>query len=284
MEHHGAYEGTIASLTPTVCGLVGVAPPALANEPMLPSVRARVRATLGEQAIERCLVYCPDAVGDHVWSRFPEHVGAISIHCPHRVRVSSVVPPKTPVCFASVFTGAPPERHGIRTPERRVLTCDTLFDAFIRAGKRVAIVAVRHSSADLMYRDRALDYFSETYDEEVTDRVQLLLDRDVHDLMVVYHQEYDDQLHATQPFSDACVRALRNHLASVGQFATAARRAWAERRHAIVVAPDHGAHLDERLGVGDHGLDIPEDMQVSHWYGIYSAASPGGQKGSADGP
>ena len=268
-------EGTIASLAPTVCGLFGVDPPVLTSEPMLPSINARFRATLGEEAIERCLVYCPDALGDHVWSRFPEHVSTVSAHCPHRARVSSVLPPKTPVCFASVFTGAPPARHGIRQPERPVLTCDTLFDAFIRAGKRIAIVAVHDSSIDLMYRNRSLDYFSETYDEQVTARVQMLLDRDVHDLVVVYHQEYDDQLHATQPFSDTCIRALGNHVATISQLATAAKSAWVNRRHAIVVAPDHGAHLDEELGVGDHGLDIPEDMRVSHWYGIYGAASAG---------
>lgn len=262
------FEGTIASLTPTVCGLFGMEPPALASEPMLSSIRAR----RGTEPVERCLVYCPDALGDHIWSRFPEHISAISIHCPYRVRVSSVVPPKTPVCFASIFTGAPPERHGVRKPERPVLTCDTLFDAFVRAGKQVAIVAVHGSSIDLMYRDRALDYFSEPYDEQVTGRAMMLLDHDVHDLLVVYHQEYDDQLHATHPFSDTCIRAVENHLASVGQFATAARRAWANRCHAIVVAPDHGAHLDEKLGVGDHGLDIVEDMQVSHWYGIYSTS------------
>ena len=183
------FEGTIASLTPTVCGLFGVEPPVLAEEPMLPSIRATLRATLGERLIERCLVYCPDAVGDHVWSRFPEHAGTVSLHCPQRARVSSVIPPKTPICFASVFTGASPTRHGIRKPERPVLMCDTLFDALIRAGKRIAIVAVQNSSIDLMYRRRSLDYFSEAYDAEVTARVEGLLDRDAHDLVVVYHQE-----------------------------------------------------------------------------------------------
>ena len=272
------FEGTIASLTPTVCGLFAVEPPALSSEPMLPSIDAGRRATLGEDAIDRCLVYCPDALSDHVWSRFPEHVSTISAHCPYRSRVSSVLPPKTPVCFASVFTGAPPALHGIRKPERPVLTCDTLFDTLIRAGKRIAIVAVHDSSIDLMYRNRSLDYFSEAYDAQVTDRVRMLLDRDVHDLVVAYHQEYDDQLHATQPFSDACRRALGNHVVTIGQFATAARSAWAHRRHAIVVAPDHDAHLDEERDVGDHGLDIPEDMQVSHWYGIYDAASVGSRQ------
>ena len=263
-------EGTIASLTPTVCGLFRVAPPALASEPMLSLIHARSREVLGNDAIERCLIYCPDALGDHVWSRFHEHAAAISVHCPQRVRVSSVLPPKTPVCFASVFTGAPPEKHGIRKPERPVLTCDTLFDALIRVGKRVAIVAVRNSSIDRIFRNRAIDYFSEAYDKEVSARVMTLLDADVHDLVVVYHQEYDDQLHQTRPFSELCLQALSNHVASVQELAVAAQTAWAGRRHALVVAPDHGAHFDETMGVGDHGLDIPDDMQVSHWYGIYA--------------
>jgi hypothetical protein len=266
-----AVEGSIASVTPTVCGLFRVAPPALTSEPMLASIRARSYATLGDRRIERCLVYCPDALGDHIWSRFPEYGAAVSEYCPQRVHVSSVLPPKTPVCFASVFTGAPPDRHAIRKPERPVLTCDTLFDALIRAGRRIAIVAVRASSIDLMFRNRTIDYFSEEYDKEVTVQALTLLRTDAHDLVVVYHQEYDDQLHQTRPFSDQCVQALRNHIASLQQLAAAARTAWANRKHAIVVAPDHGAHFDEAMGVGDHGLDIPEDMCVSHWYGIYDA-------------
>ena len=263
-------EGTIGSLTPTVCGLFRVAPPALASEPMLSSIEARSREALGDDPIERCLVYCPDALGEQVWTRSSMSVTAMLEHYPHRVRVASVVPPITPVCFASVFTGAPPEKHGIRKSERPVLTCDTLFDAFLRAGKRVAIAAVHDSSIDLIFRNRAIDYFSEEYDPEVNDRVLRLLDADAHDLVVAYHQEYDDQLHRTQPFSEQCLRALSNHVDSAGLLAAAARSAWSTRHHALVVAPDHGAHFDEARGVGDHGLDIPEDMHVSHWYGIYS--------------
>jgi predicted AlkP superfamily phosphohydrolase/phosphomutase len=62
---------------------------------------------------------------------------------PIEISLQSVTPPKTPVCFASLFTGAAPDQHGIRKYEKPVLKCDTLFDALIRAGKRGAIVAVR---------------------------------------------------------------------------------------------------------------------------------------------
>lgn len=265
-----AYEGSIASVTPTACALFGVAAPAQASEVPLKSAMQHAATQVGGSPLERCLIYCPDALGNHLWSRFPEHRERISACCPHRVELTAVLPPKTPVCFASVFTGAPPEVHGIRRYERPVLSCDTLFDAFVRAGRRVAIVAVQNSSIDLIFRDRQLDYFSEPYDEDVSSRALELVAADAHDLIVAYHQEYDDQLHATEPFSPTAVQAMQNHVASVERFAEAIRSCWSERVSALVVAPDHGAHLAADTGRGDHGLDIPEDMSVSHWYGLAS--------------
>lgn len=37
-----------------------------------------------------------------------------------------------------------------------------------------------------------------------------MLAADSHDVVVVYHQEYDDQLHRTEPFSAPCLQAFRN--------------------------------------------------------------------------
>jgi len=272
------FEGTIASLTPTVCRLLRITAPTLAGEPYLAPVNERALATLGDNAVQRCLIYCPDALGDHLWSRFSDEAAAVAEHWPQRIRLSSVVPAKTPVCFASVFTGASPERHGIRKPERPVLACDTLFDALLRAGRRVAISAVRGSSIDLIFRNRAIDYFSEDYDKEVTDRALAVLAADSHDVVVVYHQEYDDQLHQTEPFSVPCLQAFRNHVGSVQRLARAAEAAWSGHDYAIIVATDHGAHADPESGVGNHGLEIPEDMCVSHWYGLYPSAPEAGRE------
>lgn len=263
------YEGSIASVAPTVCELFGIAVPSDSTEPPLPSV-IRYAAERVDGAVERCLVYCPDALGDHLWARFPEQRERITGFCPHRVPVSAVLPPKTPVCFASVFTGATPEVHGIRRYERPVVTTDTLFDALVRSGRRVAIVAVRDSSIDVIFRNRALDYYSEAYDQEVTDRALELLASDRHELVVVYHQEYDDQLHRTQPFSAECVRAMERHVESVQVLANAAADSWSGVPRAMVIAPDHGGHLDPETGRGDHGLDVPEDRSVSHWYGVFT--------------
>jgi hypothetical protein len=231
-----------------------------------------VNETLGNASIERCLIYCPDALGDQIWSKSAEHVAAITACAPRQIHVSSVVPPVNPVCFASAFSGAPPQRHGIRKYERPVLTCDTLFDAMLRAGKRIAIVAVRDSSVDLLFRGRRLDYFSEVYDGEATERALSVISDNSHHLVVVYHQEYDDLLHQTHPHSEACMRAVANHVQSFEVLARATHRAWAAHHRAIVFAPDHGAHTDPATGHGNHGLDIPEDMALRHWYGVWAAA------------
>jgi hypothetical protein len=267
------YEASIASVTPTICALFGVSPPTVSREMPLDSVMRYASAQLGSGPIERCLIYCPDALGDHLWSRFPECRERISARCPHRVALRAAFPPKTPVCYASVFTGSPPDIHGIRRYERPVLSCDTLFDALVRTGRRIAIVAVRDSSIDLIFRNRPLDYFSEPYDEEVSARALSLAASNLHELIVAYHQEYDDQLHRTDPFSPSAVRAMQNHVASVERLVEGVRSSWSENAFAMVVAPDHGAHLAPDSGRGDHGLDTPEDMSVSHWYGVFGASA-----------
>jgi hypothetical protein len=173
-----------------------------------------------------------------------------------------------------MFTGAPPRVHGITVYQKPVLTCDTLFDALIRAGKRPAIVAVANSSIDLIFRDRQMDYFSERYDPEVTQRTVELLRAGEHDFILSYHQEYDDALHATSPKSESSMRAAGNHVSAFAALAETARSAWAEHDHAVVFAPDHGAHVDIETGAGTHGQDIPEDMHVRHCYG-FAERSPG---------
>jgi hypothetical protein len=56
--------------------------------------------------------------------------------------------------------------------------------------------------------------------------------------------------------------------------AEAANLRWKDKGQVIAFAPDHGAQIDPSTGKGHHGLDIPEDMDIFHGYGIY----PGGQK------
>ncbi len=260
--------GSIASVAPTVAHLFATMPPRLSSEPPLAPVIDYQARVLGSAPVEKCLIFCPDALGAHVWTHWPDYARVISQDAPVRVPLLSVVPTKTPVCFASMFSGGHPHQHGIRQYERPVLKCDTLFDALIRGNKKVAIIAVTNSSMDLIFRERPIDYFSEGYDRDVEHRAVQLIRENRHDLVVVYQQEYDDLLHQTDPFSEACLQAAAHHVDSFTEIASTASHLWSGSSHAVIFAPDHGAHVDPNTGHGDHGADISEDMQLYHWYGI----------------
>lgn len=258
---------TISSITPTLCDLMRLSRPRVCrSDPLNQALRQRPEA--GISAVERCLVYAPDAIGRQVFTRLPELAGAVRRMAPLAACVRSVFPPKTPVCFASMLTGAPPEVHGITQYERPVLECDTIFDALIRAGKNPAIVSVTDASVDVIFRGRDMDYFGEPYDADVTARVLELLEAGRHDFILAYHQEYDDVLHASGTFSAGALAAARRNIEGFVRMVSKARECWRNRAGAVVFAPDHGAHDDIETGMGTHGDDIDDDMEVLHFFGF----------------
>jgi hypothetical protein len=259
----------ITSVTPTICEVVEVPRPAISTDRTLTGVVRAVRENIGTGHVERCLVFAPDAIGRSLFRERIDRFSPVLERAPHMAELRSVVPPKTPVCFASMFTGAMPEGHGIRKYERPVLTCDTLFDALARAGKRVAIVAVKGSSIDTIFRQRKVDYFSEDYDKEVRSRAIGLIEADRHEFILAYNQEYDDEMHRNGPRSPEALRAMDNHIRTFQELTDAVDRHWGGHDRLIAFTPDHGAH-DEKDGPrkGDHGQDIPEDMEVVHLFGV----------------
>jgi len=255
---------SLARVTPTISALLGIEAPALTEGDPLPEVMEAARR-LGVGRVQRALVYCPDALGAHLHEALPADFVPLREDSHARVALHAVMPSVTPVCFASMFTGGAPAAHGIRRYEKPVLSCDTLFDAALRSGLKVAIVAVAGSSIATIFKGRALDYFDEVYDDEVLARTRALLAADEHDLIVAYVQAYDDTMHRTTPLSDPAIAASRANLAGWRALCEAADLAWAGRDRVLWFAPDHGAHLDAETGCGDHGLDTPEDLRVLHY-------------------
>jgi hypothetical protein len=259
-----AFAATLARLT-------GVPPPDAAARDVIPEVTAAAATAFRNGFARRALIYAPDALGAAFFARHPDLNAAVTAVAPLAVPMRAAYPPKTPVCFATMFTGAAPAFHGITVYERPVVRVDSLFDAWARAGKRVALVAVRGSSLDLIFRGRPITYISGEYDADVTREVTAILAADDADVVVAYHQEYDDRLHADGWESEAMLGAAANHVASFRELAAAADRHWAGYGRLVCFAPDHGAHADAATGRGNHGDDIPEDMDVTHFYGFAAA-------------
>ena len=259
---------SIASVTPTICKLMGISPPpAVSDQDILNDV-IRAAKRQGVEKVDRCLIYAPDAVGLQMYRKYRSLFDSVLEHAPIAVVLCSETPPITPVCLASMYTGVQPEVHGIQKNEKAALTCDTIFDDLVSAGKKVAIVSVKNSSFDLIFRKRNIRYFSEPEDQSVSRRTIEMIKSDNYDFIAAYHCEYDDILHKMTPFCPEAIQALKNHIHAFAQFAKTFDTYWRRYNRMILFAPDHGAHIDPESGKGDHKNNIPEDMYVQHYIGI----------------
>jgi hypothetical protein len=258
---------SMLSFSPTICKLMGVSAPSRSSLKLLDALPKAAEAQAIHR-VEKCVIFTPDAIGMTLYNRYPGVFDPVLRYAPIQVPVRSAVPPKTPVCYATMFTGAIPDIHGVTTYCKDVVTTDTVFDALIRAERRVAIVAVLDSSLDLIFRDREMDYFSERNDDDVTERTIGLITSGNYDFIVAYHQAYDDILHQTDPEGPEAIEAMMGHIASFVEIAGAVDRNWQRHNALVAFAPDHGAHLDKATGTGAHGDNIPEDIEVMHLFGM----------------
>ena len=270
-QHHNLP--CITSVTPTICKLMGISPPAVSDPACLNEV-IQVSKRRDVKKVNKCLIYAPDAVGLQMYQNFRSLFDAVLQHAPIAVPLCSVIPPVTPVCFASMFTGAQPRVHGLQKKEKPVLTCDTIFDALIRSEKKVAIVSRKEQSIDLIFREREIQYFSEHDDQAVTRRTIEIVKSGNYDFIVAYHCKYDDILHELTPFCPEAVKALKSHIHDFGQLAKTIDVYWREYNRMLWFTPDHGAHIDPKSGKGDHGDNIPQDMHVQHYFGIKRGRNP----------
>lgn len=279
----------LTNVAATICKLMGVDTSAGIAAP-LAQVEAVAESQLNGSPVERLLVYAPDAIGKHLREPYGAEFDVVKRHAPLEVELRSVVPSITPVCFASMFTGLPPAGHGIKGPVKPVLSCDTVFDMLIRAGRRVALIAPEGSSMSRIFAGRGpehkpespwrpipgidsgpMHYVTVQYDAQVSVVALRLINENRFNVVVAYHMQYDDLLHLSGPFAPDTLLAFKLHLASFDRLATAARAAWRNRPHGLCFTPDHGAHWDEEKQTGTHGTELPMDMDLVHFWGLYGS-------------
>ena len=218
-------------------------------------------------AVDRAVLYNPDAVAWWLYEKYPEKFAKAGECSDLVLRMTSVMPSVTPVCFASMYTGVQPEVHGIQKYEKPVLTQETLFDAFLRAGKKCAVVSTAGDSISKIFLDRKMDYFIYPTVTAVNAKALSLIKKSTYDLIVIYNGNYDSRMHAKGPESAFALGALDRNLAFYRKMVSAIHKSCAGQHVFYGFCPDHGCHLIDG-GRGSHGLDMEEDMNVVHFYGV----------------
>ena len=224
----------------------------------------------GGQKADRIFLYNPDAVAQWIQEKYPQLMEQVTKYTDLKVPFSTVFPPKTPVCFGTMYTGAQPEVHGIQKYEKPVIRIDTWFDALIRAGKKPAILATTDCSMALIFRERDMDYYIYDTIEEVNAKAVQLIREDKHDFIAVYNGNYDEKLHDYGPEHINTLSELRVNDTVFAHFSLLIREAWKHHNTLMGFAMDHGCSYTS-MGKGMHGKDLDADMNIVHHYKAYPA-------------
>ncbi len=219
---------------------------------------------------DRVVMYNPDAIAQWIYEKYPqlfkEAVNNMDIELP----LATVMPSVTPVCFGTMYTGAQPCVHGIQKYEKPVITIDTLFDAALRAGKKIAIITYGKCSLSRIYLEREIDYyhFEEGDISDVNAKTAEVILADKHDFIVIYNGNYDSVMHKTGPESIEALSELRTNCHMFACISKLVKNHWQHHNTLVGFAMDHGCHeIDD--GCGSHGLDMPEDINITHFYKGY---------------
>ena len=144
---------------------------------------------------------------------------------------------------------------------------DSVFDALIRAGKKPCIVSAVDDSLSQIFLERQIDYFIVETPDEANAKAVELIKEDKYDLICVYNGNYDGVMHKVGPEGEAAIEALKHNSAAFEMLANAVRENWQNHTTLIGYAPDHGCHEVDGES-GGHGLEMPEDMNIIHFYGV----------------
>lgn len=257
-------EFSLTGVCAALAEAIGIETPKQAN-PAIPALADLVKDTCGK--VDRIFMYNPDAVAMWLYQKYTSFYAPLQKRIKLTLPLRTVMPSVTPVCFGTMYTGAYPEIHGIRVYEKPVIRIDTLFDALIRAGKKPAIVSTAGDSLSMIYLERPMDYFIYPTTDECTAKAKELIEEDKYDFILLYDAEYDSTMHRHTPEGKESLDILQKNIRVFSEIADKIGECWKDHRTLLGFAPDHGCHEIDN-GIGSHGLDMPEDLNILHFYTV----------------
>lgn len=252
----------------TILSLLGVSSPPEAEAPIDEVLHKAIDrfSPLNTQApCDRVFLYNPDAVAMWIYEKYADYFMEMEKCTDLKLHMLSVIPPVTPVCFGSMYSGLQPAQHGILKYEKPILKVPTIFDILAKAGKKAAIVSTEGDSISRIFLEREIDYYIYPKKEACNKKALELIARDRYDCIVLYNGDYDYHMHRRSPEGKRALKALRENIATFQEIHSAIRTHWSVHRTALVFAPDHGCHRAYGF-LGAHGINQPCDMNIPHFY------------------
>lgn len=262
MKNANSLDGLCAAL----CYTMGIDAPENSSQPDRALCEYADKKLEGKKA-DRIFMYNPDAVASWISEKYPWFISEVTERSELSLHLCSVMPSVTPVCFGTMYTGAQPEIHGIKSYTKPVIKIDSIFDVLVRAGKKAAIVCTDGDSMSKIFLERNIDYFFYDSEEEVNAKAAELIIEDEYDFISVYNGNYDSTMHKFGPESHEALGELRANSRTYGMFCDLIAEKWKNHNTLTGFATDHGCHEIDG-DCGSHGLDMDEDLNITHYYKI----------------
>lgn len=258
---------SLNTLCSTLCYAMGIKKPKLAK-PINIEFKNYIDNSLGGEKADRIIMYNPDAVAMWIYEKYNSYFAELKKHIDLELKLRTVMPSVTPVCFSTMYTGVNPIVHGIRKYEKPVLKIETIFDVLIKQGKKPVIIAEKDSSLSMIFQERKMDYFIYPTIEEVNKKALEILKEDKYDFVVIYNGNYDEAMHRHAPEGKESLKELKNNIEAYLKFANFIEENYKNHNTLLGFAMDHGCHKIDG-GLGSHGLKMPEDLNICHLYKCY---------------
>ena len=257
----------------TICGALcyaaGIDSPARSAD-RNDSLCKYIDGTLYGKKVTRIFMYNPDAIAQWIYEKYPHMFVEVKKHSDIEIPLCTVMPSVTPVCFGTMYTGAQPEVHGIQGYTKPIIRIDSIFDAFIRNGKKAAIVSTAGDSMSKIFLEREMDYYIYDTVEQVNAKACELIEEDRYNLIAVYNGNYDTYMHKYGPESNEALGELSCNVRAFGIFSELISERWRSHDTLLGFAMDHGCHEIDGA-CGSHGLDMEEDLNIVHLYKVIKA-------------
>ncbi len=259
----------------TMADLTGVDRPKCADKP-IQWVEDVIR-DICREPFDKVFIQNPDSCAQWMYQKYPDTLESVLKHTFVTVPFQTVMPSVTPVCFGTMYTGALPSVHGIQEYVKPIIKIESLFDCWIRAGKKVCLVSTETASMSNIFKDRAFDIFNcnaegRSQEGMAIQKMEELILEDKYDVYILYSWMYDTNDHKYGPESKEALTALYRQSTAFDSIVSTIKRHWKKYNTLISFSTDHGCHAidpktDPKGYLGHHGTDSPLDLNILHFLG-----------------
>ena len=179
------------------------------------------------------------------------------------VNTSTVYPARTVTGFSSMFTGAPPKTHGMRSnfvPSLGV-KCESIFDSLRESGMTGKLVGIAHL-VDAFGGD-VETVTAVTHNDEIDDalvaRAKAVMERDEPDLLALQLLSVDQTGHARGSYNAEYLAKIEASDRKIEEFlGWCQEKGYLDDETTVLITSDHG----QGIGIGGHGHMSPEETYV----------------------